>query len=126
MDTNTKLNDLIFKALDHAVDSVSGGEALVPFVLTHSEIHRFAADTFEQGKKEAENYIDVQKNEPTMVLAYDGFLTVDGEKFDAVFASGIDRTTRERIVLAQRYKPAQDGQSFTTIGNAALVSKETI
>lgn len=121
MDENVKFNDLLFKALDHAIHSVSTGETLVPFVMTESSVIRFAADTLEKGKEEAEKYTQDHLDENYIVLSYDGYLTVEGEKTDAVFVQGTNRERKEVITLAQRY--GLDG-GFHTIGNPVMVSKK--
>ena len=38
MDQNVKLNDLMFKALDHAIDSIASGGELVTFVMTENNL----------------------------------------------------------------------------------------
>ena len=118
-----KFHDLVFKALDHAIESVSGGEMLVPFVMTNTNIHRFVADRVEIAKDKAENYIKEQKDEPLMVLAYDGFITVENIKHDAVFVKSIDRNRKKKLVLAQRYVPTTTEQIFKKIGNPVLVEQ---
>ena len=126
MDNDTKFNDLIFQALDHAIDSVSGGETLVPFVLTPSGINRFVADTLEKGKEEAEKFLKNNTDEPIISLAYDGYLTVEGEKADAIFVKGLNRTKGEEVILAQRYQQIASENGFKTVGNPVLVSKENL
>ncbi|HEY1424936.1 MAG TPA: hypothetical protein VGF20_15900 [Candidatus Acidoferrum sp.] len=121
---NTKLNDIAFKALDHGVDSVkASGGPLVPFVLTESKINRFVAESLEEGKKKAEEFLSTQSGEPVVALAYDGYLTLTGQKYDAIFVRAFAKEEELGIVLAQRYQPAKFLRKFQTIGNPALVER---
>lgn len=121
MNEEIKFNDLLFKALDHAMQSISSGGTLIPFVMTQTEIHRFAAEKNEKSKEEAEKYMLQQSEEPRLILAYAGFISVDNEKNDAIFVEGLDRKRKQKIVLAQRYMPALHEQVFKIIGNPVLV-----
>jgi len=120
MEQNVRLNDLMFKALDHAVDSVRSGGDLVPFVMTEADLHRFVTTTLQESKARAEDYLR-SLSEPLAVLAYDGYLTLEGNKYEAVFVKAFDRTQDTGILLAQRYKPKKFLSKFTPIGNPAVV-----
>lgn len=126
MNDEIKFNDLVFKALDHAIASVSEGGHLVPFVMTESEIQRYAAATLEEAKEEAENNMKAQENESRIVMAYDGFLTVNGDKKDAVFVEGVDRMNKKQLVLAQRYVRASKDNKFDIVGNPVLVEQNAL
>jgi hypothetical protein len=95
MKNEVEFNDLIFKALDHAVNSISDGEALIPFVMTTSKINRFVTDRIEDGKIRAEEYVRNEKDESLIAIAYDGILTVDDNKSDALFVEGINRNEKK-------------------------------
>ncbi len=121
MQQNVKLNDLMFKALDHGVDSVSGGGALVPFVMTETNLQRFVASTLEESKEQADKYLVGLKGEPLAALSYDGYLTIEGKKFSAVFTKVFDLNQEKGILLAQRYEPKRFLRKFKLIGNPAAV-----
>lgn len=120
---NVRLNDLMFKALDHAVDSVSSGGPLIPFVLTESGIQRFMDEDLEVCKLKAEEFLAAQHNEIVITLAYDGFITVQGEKSDAVFVKAFDRNEAKGILIAQRYSPKKLLSGFKTVGNPVMVEE---
>jgi hypothetical protein len=119
--TNITMNDLMFKAIDHAVDSVSTGESLIPFVLTGTKIERFIADRLEDSVKQAEEYLLTKKDENVITLAYDGFITIQGEKFMAVFVKVYSKDESQGLLMVQRYQPKKFLRKFSTIGNPALV-----
>jgi hypothetical protein len=119
---NVRLNDLMFKALDHALWCVHDGELLVPFVMTEGTLTRFVAERVEEGKTQAEKFLAEQTNEPVIVLAYDGYLTRDGVKNDAIFIQAFDKTEEKGVLLAQRYQHKTRAQSFLQIGNPAIVA----
>lgn len=119
---NTRLNGLMFKALDHGVNSVRNGGPLVPFVMTEKSLHRFENDLLEVAKEKAESYLSQLSNEQVVALAYDGYITTeDGAKYDAIFIKAFDRHESRGILLAQRYKPKKFLGKLETIGNPALV-----
>ncbi|MCX6738518.1 MAG: hypothetical protein NT098_00505 [Candidatus Parcubacteria bacterium] len=126
---NTKeieFNDLLFRALEHAVNSITDGEILFPFVMTPTNVQRFVSDRIENGKEQAEKYIEDQKTEPLLCLAYDGFVTLEAIKEDAVFVVGIDRDRGKKIIMAQRYKPKSDLSKLTVVGNPILVEEQEL
>ena len=124
-----ELSDLIFFALDHGVDSVrTSGGPLVPFVVhaasarTNKKLARFAAEQLELGVESARRYASnlSEAEAKYCVIAYDGFLTVQGKRWDAVFVEASEQG-QQGVVLAQRYKPKKFLQKFQTVGNAAFL-----
>lgn len=110
----------MFKALDHALWSVQDGEVLVPFVMTETVLTRFANETVDKGKEEAEKFL-AQQTDEVITLAFDGFLTRDSQKMDAIFVEAFDKELPQGLLLAQRYKPKTDSQEFEMVGNPAVV-----
>ena len=118
---NIKFNDFMFKTLNHAISSVSEGEDLIPFVLTEKNMHRFIDKTLEGSIEHAEKYITTLKNEPMAALVYDGLITIQGIKCEAVFVKAYAKNEEKGILMAQRYRPKKFLKKFATIGNPAIV-----
>jgi hypothetical protein len=122
--------DLAFFALDHAIDSVSAGEPLVPFAVVEDEsgrdLTRFAAETLEEGQANAREHVRAARDAVRVAIAYDGYLTVEGERSDAVFVEAQERGRPLGVVLAQRYRPGGRLRKFATIGNPALVEESAL
>ena len=84
--------DLVFLALDHGIDSVrASGGPLIPFVVFEQEgtreLRRFVAERLEDSQQKARE--DIAAFPPSVTayaIAYDGFLTVQGTKFDSRYA----------------------------------------
>ena len=53
------------------------------------------------------------------MVAFDGYLTVEGERSDAILVEGQERGQDESVGFAQRYRPGGRFKKFATIGNAA-------
>jgi len=121
-----RFNDLLFKALDHAIDSIKEGGPLVPFVMTQTNIHRFSADKIEVAQREAEKFMEKKENEALLVLAYDGFVTISEKKEDAILVKGIDKNRRIKMTLAQRYISSTPKKDFEVIGNPVLIAQENL
>ena len=126
-----ELADLAFAALDHAIDSVRDGGPLIPFVMADGAegrtLQRFAAVTLEQGLGEAVVSVRARRDEPGTrhALAYDGYLTVDGSRSDAIYVEAVEPGNDEVMVLAQRYRPKKALRKFETVGRPALVPEES-
>ena len=56
-------------------------------------------------------------------IAYDGFLTVQGTKFDAILVEASERGRPVGVRMAQRYTPKKLLRSFQTVGNPALLGE---
>ena len=134
------LLQLAFTGLDHAIDSVeASGGPLIPFVLTRTGdelgLKRFVTDRLEEGLAAVEQHLadftgashDGSDVQPDGVCgAWDGYLNVDGQRTDAVFARAVDRLGNE-LVLAHRY--AVRGllrKTARRVGNAALIGDNRV
>lgn len=83
------LLELIFQALDHGIASIERGGPLIPFVLVDGgdgdrSLKRFMADELEAAQAAAREHLHGLPGAVRVALAYDGFLTVDGARSDAV------------------------------------------
>jgi len=56
-------------------------------------------------------------------IAYDGFVTIDGKRYDAVIVEATERNLGKAYVMAQRYKPSAKNQPLQTIGNPAFLNR---
>jgi hypothetical protein len=121
-----KLMALIFKALDHGINSIEDGSGpLIPFVLTETTLDRFAAELLEVGLQEARNYVSkFDESVCEYAIAYDGFVTVENTKYDAIFVEAAERGNPSGFVYAQRYKPKKGFfGKFKTIGNTLFLGE---
>ena len=121
-----ELLDLVFAALDHGIGSVEDGGPLIPFVLAETaggrELTRFAAETLEEGVAQARQHAGASAAD-RVAVAYDGYLTVEGERSDAIFVEAQERTAPSSVVFAQRYRPGGRLRKFATVGNAAFAGE---
>lgn len=120
-----ELMELVFAALDHGIDSVSEGGPLMPFVLADVDegrtLTRFAAERLEEGVAQARSQARESPEAKRIAVAYDGYLTVEGERSDAVFVEAQERGAASSVVFAQRYRPGGRFRKLSTIGNAAFI-----
>jgi hypothetical protein len=127
-----KLNDLMFKALDHAVFSIEdNGETLIPFSLTEDAagqrtLTRHVADRVEVGVEEGKKRIEAAKAEILRyALAYDGYLTIQGTRWEGLFVEAGDKVAETGVLLCQRYRRKKGWfkKGIEPVGNPALVGK---
>lgn len=123
-----QLMDLAFTALDHAADSViAGGGPLVPFCLLEVEgdrsLHRFVGE-LEQAQLQARSAVRSTPNITRGAVAWDGYLTIEGEWSDAVFVEASEVGDESSVVLAQRYRVVgRIRKKVESFGNAVLVER---
>ncbi len=120
-----ELMDAIFTGLDHGIDSVRGGGPLVPFVIVEHDgerkLHRFVVgDPFEleESVAKATDYAreTAGQSGDRLVLVYDAYLRMNDDRFDAIYAEGIEGGAPATII-AQRYRPRGWIRGLDTIGN---------
>jgi len=122
---------LIFLALDHAIDSIKEGGPLVPFLFhegpageRNRALARYDASFYEESVLRARFAAAALPNSvETCVLAFDGFITVEGIKSDAILVEASQRGRPKGLVFAQRYQPAHGPEVLRKIGNAAFLGE---
>jgi len=127
-----EMNDLMFMALDHAIESIKDLSPLIPFVITlntigEKNLHRFVHEMMEESVAAAKEHINNSKNElNAYAIAWDGFLTVDGQKWDAVLIEAGEAKSEKGALLAQRYeKKGLFKKVNKPVGNPALIEEPT-
>ena len=121
------LTELVFPTLDHAIDSVSGGSPLIPFLFIERSdgraLQRFASDTLQESQaamREAVAQLD--RDVTAYAMAYDGYLTLEGKRCDAILSEAAERGAPSGVCFAQRYQPKKGlFGKFKTVGDAALI-----
>jgi len=129
-EVSNELWELASSALDLAVDCFGGGESN-PIVLFIDE----------SGQRHIVDVKDVQGNvTPQLVdsargmvakgigaaalryaVAFDGYLTTDGNRLDAAFVEAGERGQSEAVVFAQRYRVKKRSGKVERIGRPELV-----
>ncbi len=125
---------LLSDALDHAIDMVARGcSPFMPFAMVEplegqGEPMAFAVTPPDEPVDYARGILDSKAAETRMyALAWDGFLTVDGERTDAVFVEAADRSNDRAVVVAERYRPTRKGllrkRSCELVGDPIVVER---
>jgi hypothetical protein len=125
-----KFMDFLFGGLDHGINSISdSGGPLIPFVMTQTgekkELQRFVSEKYEEGILMAEKHIKSQSPKPDYALiAYDGYITWENKKYDAILVRAFDMGQDEGFIFSQRYVPKTTGEGIEPIGNSAFPGPE--
>lgn len=124
-----KLLDLILFALNHGIESIKDGAKLIPFSIVEynkeRKLDRFITETLKEGKKKAEEHIKKLKfSKFYAVVVYEGFVTMNGKKYDAVLAKGYSDDGQKGYLFAQRYKLKNTG-NLEIIGNPGFLGCES-
>ncbi len=124
-----ELQELSILGIDHGIESVRDGGPLIPFVIVEHDGERKLQRCI-AGEPDA---IDLEGSvaaavsaareamatpDARVVLVYDAYLRMEGERFDAVYAEAVEGGA-VAAVIAQRYRPKARFRGFDTIGNLA-------
>lgn len=123
-----EFSDLITRAVEHALDGVSEGKALIPFVMTlqggEGHLYRLMADDMNAVQKMLH---DIVTGEETAVDAYafawDVLVSAkegDAEQ-DAILVEGAEKGASEGVLVMQMYQKAGEGAEFGPIGDIDVV-----
>ena len=120
------LIELMFKGLDHGIGSIQDSEGvLIAFSIFEEnnelKIVRFVTDKIEDGPIQAQKHLEKMDKKPDLaIIAYEGIVSIENEKFDAVIVEGFDQDDTDGYVLAQRFKRKTADSKFEAIGNAGF------
>lgn len=129
-DLSPASTDLIFAALDHAVDNAGiSGDGFIPFAFFDGSngrsMTRFVSgdggDLSECLAAGRESVRVVDSDVTCVALAWDGYLTYQGRRGEAVFVEGYEVGRDKGVLLAQRY--TRVGGNLTVQGNPVLVGE---
>ena len=118
--------EVVFFALDHGIDSVREGGALIPFLITdvagERKLERFVANRLEESLSRAQEAAQaLPRSASAYALAHDGFVTIEGERMDAILVEAAERSSAQALVFAQRYRSKKFFRKFASIGNAVMI-----
>ena len=124
-----ELLELILFALDHGVESVRGGGALVPFLLTTGSgrptLARFVAESQGRSREmvmEAADKLPADVN--LYAFAVDGSLRGEsGQPQDAIIVEAGQRGESAAFLFAQTFQPQDVARDFQVLGKPAHVGE---
>ena len=99
------LATLAFVALDHGIESVREGGPLIPFAIHEGldgerNLTRFVAEREKEGEARAREFARQNIADGRVAIAWDGYLTVDGDRADAILVEAPWRAERPVRALA--------------------------
>ncbi len=103
------VEDLVIEAIGIALTDLSASGQLLPFVVSvangEKTLHRCVADTFEEAEQKARNHAGVQRQAAEyVVLIFDGVVSEDSTRHEAVIAEPFEGTKAPGYRFAQLYK----------------------
>ena len=121
--------DLVRQTIDLAIRCVDTGETLVTFLMTEGEsgaVISIVADSADESLLLAQRNVDAFDSRTTaFAFAYDGFITMQGERSDAIYVEASFAGAGHIFVFVQRYAPRQSSTPVTRIGNWAYLQQNT-
>jgi hypothetical protein len=125
-----ELQELVLEALDLAVGCFSEGEQN-PFVIFHDragksqliDVKGADGNIDPQLVDDARRIVSEVIDQPQRyAIAYDGYLTTDGVKYDAAFVEAGERGEPEAFVVAQCYRVKKRKKGVEKVGNPLIVA----
>ena len=119
--------NLVFFTLDHGVESVSEGGPLIPFMVVERpggrKLRRFVSETLEGSQAAMREAVAGLDDDATAyAMAYDGYFTHEGKKWDAILVEAAERGATSGVFFVQRYQPKKGlFGKFKAVGNAAFI-----
>jgi hypothetical protein len=125
-----KLADLMVFGLDHGIESVKASVKgpLVPFTMTETneerKLNRIITEKLEEGLTEGMKSLEADDVSRYGIIVYDGYLTIEGRRFDAVIVKGFDRNDSLGYSIGQRYQLKKFLTPFRTIGSPVFIGNQ--
>lgn len=127
----SKPSDLILNvaknSIDLAMQCVATGETLLAFILTEGEqgeIHSLARESFSEVLSMAQEWVDgFGPGTTAFAFAYDGFITIRGERSDCIYVEASEIGDKRIFKFAQRYHPKKFSRPVERIGNWICLEK---
>ena len=133
MEYPKELHEIAFEALDMSIFLLSQNHgALIPNVLVENlsggKTNKvFAIETTEEALIQARHYLANNANSfLRYALTWDGYVTTDSNKQDAIFVEAGEASTPDGYIIAQKYvKQGFIDKKVKCIGNAFIVEEIT-
>ena len=120
----------MFFGLDHGIERVKASRTgpLIPFTITETngekKLDRLVTERLEVGLMEGIKVLEADSTSDYGIIVYDGYLTVEGQKHDALIVKGFDRKDKIGYLIGQRYQLKKFLSPFKTVGNPAFIGNE--
>lgn len=122
-DPSQSLMEMVLFARKFSIESTTAtGDTFIPLVIQargeNADVRQFLTETLEEGLSQARAWIeDAPVEVKAYVLAYEGTLTIEEEKWSAFIFEAAERGEPQAHLFAQRYLPeTQEGQ-LEVVGN---------
>lgn len=127
-DASEELTKKLISALDHAVQLKKDGiDPMIPFAFVYSNdngtLKSFLGNSPEYADKMFERTL-IEEKPDFVIYGYDGYLTVEGSKYDAILLKAFDRGDNTIYLVGQRFQPKTDKEECIIIGNPTFIGSE--
>lgn len=127
-DASENLTSKLISVLDYAIGLKKDGiDPMIPFAFVYvgetSTIKSFVGDNPKYADKLFEKTI-LEEKPDYAIYGYDGYLTIDDRKTDAILLKAFDKSDSVIYLIGQRFIPKQSDTEFETLGNPAFLGTE--
>lgn len=119
------LQRLMSTAIEEAIEAVSEGETLIPFVALVDAggklvLRRFVDGTVDQAKA----FLGAMEPAPVLAcVCADAYLNTDTGQQDAIIVQGYSPDLKKSLIGAQRYIPAVEGAPARRLGEPQIINR---
>lgn len=119
------LQRLMSTSIEEALEAVSEGETLIPFVALVDAGGKLALRRFVDGTvDQAKAFLGAMDPPPVLAcVCGDGYLNTDDGQQDAIIVQGYSPDLKKSQIGAQRYLPATDGASARKLGQPQIINR---
>lgn len=131
---SAKFAEFFSLAIEHAFGSITDARRpLVPFAMTvgidgQQRLTRFVTGRLEEGLERAIQHVDAHQHDLAMyAIAWDGHVTFEGERTNAILVEAGERKDPRSVVFCQRYREVRAGllrrNRRRSVGEPALIDR---
>jgi len=125
---NKRLEEAVFTGMNHALWSRHDIDGpFTPFMMLHKDGQKKLVRLVANGDPNEmfeKMLADDKETYDQIVMCYEGRVTHDGQKYDAVIVKGFDTSEPKGLLFVQRFRGIESGSPFEKFGNPALYGKD--
>jgi len=119
---------LVMAAVDHAIPTVREAGSFHPFLMANGGrsplLRRFITEDLPAAVEAArKSVLSLAEDQKRYAIAFDGRLTQENRKYDAVIIEAGERTTDYGVTFGQMYSPASKARAFELVGNLTFLGR---
>lgn len=124
-----QLSDLVLEAFEHAFESISEGDPLVPFAFVERggkrDLRRYMAEDLAEAVEAGRKAIGSESPKPERAaFAFDGYVRSEDERLDAIFIEAYEAGSPTGFRFVMPYQPRTESSELELLDEEPSVFDE--